>query len=276
MKNMSEIEEKCTRFVLKNYKQGTFDTRKAFRKWKERNHIQPRKRPVWYYWSGVAASLLLCLGTYLYWNTQEKGEWTHIAAAGHIMEYMLPDSTFVTLSPHSTLQYRPDVFGKGDREVEMTGKAYFSVYRDAAHPFRVTGQYAVVKVLGTEFQIDETLSDPVTEVYVSSGKVLFAAQGKEEGLMMTKNMQASLTHGEHLPHLVAPETPNPAAWAVGKFVYEETPLPDVLKELSDYYQVELASANTNKTLSAEFEEADGLDIILSLIEASLDVRIERK
>lgn len=273
---MSEIEEKCLRFVLKNYKHGVFDTRKAFHEWKNKNSTHIRKRRIGYYWSGVAASLLLCIGIFLYWNMREDDAWMRIAAADNVMEYMLPDSTFVTLSPHSTLKYRPDVFRKEQREVEMTGKAYFRVYRDAEHPFRVTGQYAMVKVLGTRFQIDESLPDSATEVYVSSGKVLFSAKGENDGIVLTKNMQASLAHGEHQPHIVASHTPNPAAWAVGKFVYEETPLSDVLKELSDYYHVKLTTANTDKTLSAEFETSDGLDVIVSLIEESLGVRIEKK
>ncbi|WP_294628357.1 FecR family protein [uncultured Bacteroides sp.] len=207
---------------------------------------------------------------------QKENAWTRIAASGNVMEYMLPDSTFVTLSPHSTLKYRSDRFGTGQREVEMTGKAYFRVYRDATHPFCVTGQYAVVKVLGTKFQIEESLSDSATQVYISSGKVLFAAKGEDDGMILTKDMQASLLHGEQQPRMVASQIPNPAAWAVGKFVYEETPLPDVLKELSDYYQVELTTAGTDKTLSAEFETSDGLDVIVSLIEKTLEIRIEKK
>lgn len=273
---MSEIEEKSIRFVLKNYKHGVFDTRKAFHEWKNKHDIHTRKRHIGYYWSGVAASLLLCIGTYLYWNMREDDAWMRIAAADNVMEYMLPDSTFVTLSPHSTLKYRPEVFRKEQREVVMTGKAYFRVHRDAAHPFSVTGQYAVAKVLGTSFQIDETLSDSATEVYVSSGKVLFAAKGENDGAVLTKNMQASLIHGEHQPHIVAPQTPNPAAWAVGKFVYEETPLPDVLEELSDYYHVKLTATNADKTLSAEFETDDGVDVIVSLLEESLGVKIEKE
>ncbi|GAE15672.1 hypothetical protein IX307_001609 [Bacteroides pyogenes] len=273
---MSELEEKCIRFVLMNYKHGVFDTRKAFHEWKNKNSIHTRKRHIGYYWSGVAASLLLCIGTYLYWNMHEDDAWMRIAATDNIMEYMLPDSTFVTLSPHSTLKYRSEVFRKEQREVEMTGKAYFRVYRDAVHPFCVTGQYAVVKVLGTKFQIDETLSDSATEVYVSSGKVLFAAKGENDGMVLTKNMQASLMHGAHHPHIVASQTPNPVAWAVGKFVYEKTTLSDVLEELSNYYHVKLTTSNAEKTLSAEFETGDGLDVIVSLIEESLEVKIEKE
>ncbi|MDO4181437.1 MAG: FecR domain-containing protein, partial [Bacteroidales bacterium] len=202
--------------------------------------------------------------------------WTQLATADNVMEYTLPDSTRVVLSPHSTLCYQSEQFKSGQREVRMNGKIYFHVHRDEAHPFRATGQHAVIKVLGTAFQIDETPADSVTEVYVSSGSVLFAAKGEDSGIVLTKQMQARLLPGKRMPQITEPPTPNPAAWAVGTFVYESTPLAVVLKELSDYYHVKLTATDTDKTLTAEFDTNDDLENIISLIEASLDINIEQK
>lgn len=275
---MKEIEEKCLRFVLKNYKQGVFDTRKALRNLKSKHNpsYARRQRRITFYRFGVAASLLLCIGIYLYQSMQHKDAWTQLATADNVMEYTLPDSTRVVLSPHSALCYQSDRFKGGQREVRMNGKIYFHVHRDEAHPFRATGQHATIKVLGTAFQIDERPDDSVTEVYVSSGRVLFAANGEAGGIVLTKQMQARLLPGKRMPQITEPPTPNPAAWAVGTFVYDSTPLAVVLKELSDYYHVELTATDTDKTLTAEFGTDDDLEHIVSLIEASLDINIEQK
>lgn len=40
-------------------------------------------------------------------------------------------------------------------EVNMSGKIYFSVRRNALSPFIATTEYAQVKVLGTEFEVTE-------------------------------------------------------------------------------------------------------------------------
>lgn len=273
---MNGMEEKSLRFVLKNYKQGAFDTQKALRAWKSRHETPRRRWRIGYYCSGMAASLLLCLGIYLYREMREEQAWQHIATAGEVVEHWLPDSTLVTLSPHSALRYRPDAFLKGERTVGMSGKAYFRVRRDAAHPFNVAGSHTTIRVLGTTFQVDETPADSATEVYVESGRVLFAAKEASEGIVLTQAMQARLLPGEERPRIVAPPTPNPAAWAVGTFVYEETPLAVVLKELSDYYHVGLTTTATGKTLTAEFGTNDGLEVILPLIEASLGIKIEKE
>ena len=44
-----------------------------------------------------------------------------------------------------------------------------------------------------------------------------------------------LTHGDEMPVAVHAVSPNPLAWATGKFIYRNTPIDEVLKELSLYY-----------------------------------------
>lgn len=41
-----------------------------------------------------------------------------------------------------------------------------------------------------------------------------------------------LTHGDEMPVAVHAVSPNPSAWATGKFIYRNTPIDEVLKELS--------------------------------------------
>lgn len=272
---MKEKEEECLRFVLENYRHGVFDTCRAIRKLKARIEVPKQRRNFRYYWTSAAACLLLCLGTFLYtYVSSEENEWTRLTSGKNTVRYLLPDSTSVTLSPRSTLCYQPARFGNRQREVRMSGKVYFDVRRNPSSPFRVMGRYAEVEVLGTRFQIDEQQPDSITEVYVSSGKILFASNGNNTGVILTKGMQAQLPFGKKIPQVMTPETPNPSAWAIGTFVYDNTPLSKVLKELSSYYGVPL-STSSDKMLTAEFG-TDNLNEIIILIEQSLDVKIERK
>jgi len=57
------------------------------------------------------------------------------------------------------------------------------------------------------------------------------------------------------------------------FVFEEAPVEQVLQELSDYYHCTLTAPPTEKRLTATFSSEDGLDVIVPLIEAALDVKI---
>ena len=68
---------------------------------------------------------------------------------------------------------------------------------------------------------------------------------------------------------------NTLAWQRGTFIFDQTPLKEVLDCLSEYYGVAFAANNLEKCLSGEFI-ADDLDLILTIIESALDVTIIRK
>lgn len=135
--------------------------------------------------------------------------------------------------------------------------------------------YAQVKVLGTEFEIDERMQDTVTNVYVKSGKVMFKGRNSSKGIILTKDMSGTLKHGNEMPEITNAAFPNPSAWATGKFVYKNTPIDDVMKELSIYYGTSLYASEHFKTITAEFR-TDSLDEIISLIEKTLDITINKK
>jgi transmembrane sensor len=77
-----------------------------------------------------------------------------------------------------------------------------------------------------------------------------------------------------MPTLMETASPNPSVWAIGTFAYDNTPLPIVLDELSDYFHVSLTASDPSKRLSAEFD-ADNLDDILTLIEQTLEITITK-
>jgi transmembrane sensor len=271
---MKKLEEKCWHFVLHHYQPGRFDTTAALRKVKgESIPLSRKSRSLWYRLAGVAAVLALCVGTYLYF-TLNAPRLVRLTASAAVEQFLLPDSTRVTLSPHATLTYDAARFGKPDRNVQMSGRIYFRVYHDEQAPFTVqVGDAATVRVLGTRFEVRESADS--TAVFVNSGCVRFAALGDADaGLILTKGMAAVLTSGSTMPTLMETASPNPSVWAIGTFVYDNTPLPIVLDELSEYFHVSLTASDPSKRLSAEFD-ADNLDDILTLIEQTLEITITK-
>ena len=117
---------------------------------------------------------------------------------------------------------------------------------------------------------------------VVSGKVLFSAiRSGEKALILTKGQSAVLDPAASKPVEITPKHPNPAAWATGEFIYDNTPLPEVLSELSEYYDVTLVafdaghSSGESRSLSGEFSTSS-LQEILNLINSALgtDIQIE--
>lgn len=274
MKDKKDKEERKLQFVLRYYTYGKLDTQKALRKIMggRQSHSSGRR---WLYFSGIAAAILLCIvGYHALWGEKELHTVCLMAESG-VTRYFLPDSTQLVLSKGATVAYDADTYGKECRSVNLSGKVYFSVRRNVHVPFLVTSNYAQVKVLGTEFEVDESRQDTATRVYVKSGKVVFKARYGKDGIILTKDMCGMLTHGDEKPVVSRPAFPNPSAWATGKFVYRNTPVEEVLKELSLYYGTPLYSSAHYRTITGEFK-TDNLEEIIALIEKTLDIKITKK
>lgn len=83
----------------------------------------------------------------------------------------LQDGTKVWLNSGSTLNCAAD-FGKMDRQVKLSGEAYFEVTHNAQKPFIVqAGSFMKVKVLGTTFNVKAYPGDPYIETSLITGKV---------------------------------------------------------------------------------------------------------
>lgn len=269
---MKEIEKKCLDFVLRYYKFRHFDTNKAIRRFEKRTtQIRTNYRPYWY--SGVAATILLCIAfSFYFYNTEPKDDWIRLTAGNSIETFLLPDSTAVTLSPQSTVTYQSSDF-RNKRRINMTGKVFFAVTKDTKHPFEVYGQLSRATVLGTRFQVSESSQE--SNVYVVSGKVLFAAKEQQEGIILTKGMEATLTCGRQKPEVVTPGSINQTAWATKRFFFDNTPISEVLSELSSFYHIQLTADDTGKRLNGEFT-TNSLDEIIDLIENVLQIKIQKR
>lgn len=273
---MKTNEDRMIDFVAKSYEENRFDPKKALARSQNgtlHRSLSLSKRTVMLKRiAGVAAAAAVGIFLYLSWLTS----WTDYAAYDIAQTFTLPDSSSVTLAPGSTLRLQKH---KDKRLVQMTGKVYFNVRHDDRAPFRVDAGSGFVKVLGTRFQVDSR--DPIS-VSVVSGKVLFSAiRSGEEALILTKGQSAVLDPAASKPVEITPKHPNPAAWATGEFIYDNTSLPEVLSELSEYYGVTLVafdaghSSGESRSLSGEFSTSS-LPEILNLINSALgtDIQIE--
>lgn len=270
---MSHSEDRHLDFVLKHYQPGRFDTQKAIGRFKDANGIRPLPRRRWnaVIWSMSAAAVLL-LGVFLFMHSDYR-RWTEVTADTSVQTYTLPDSTVVTLAPGAVLSYRSD-----SRKVKMSGKVYFDVARDESRPFEIEAGEAFVRVLGTEFMvndIDGPEGGKPVKVYVAEGKVLFAKDSEAEGVILTQGMGATLEEGAAVPVLDEKADINDIAWQRGSFIFEDTPLKEVLTCLSEYYKVSFIADDLSKKLSGEFH-TDDLDLIITLIESALDVNIIKR
>ncbi|HWB91238.1 MAG TPA: FecR family protein [Puia sp.] len=90
--------------------------------------------------------------------------------AGSRSKLQLPDGTLVWLNADSRLTYKIDDQNP-NREVTLTGEAYFDVARDKNHPFLIHTATIDIRVLGTCFNVQCYGNDKHTETSLFQGSV---------------------------------------------------------------------------------------------------------
>lgn len=259
------MNEKIIDFVAHCYRHGAMDLNEAYRQTLAKAGMKPQVRPMRRGLVGLVAAsvaLLLIAGTYLYLHNRS----TVLVADNTSRVVTLDDGTRATLAPHATLSYH----GNDCREVEVTGKVFLEVAHDVRHPFTVTDNAYTIRDIGTKLMVNETAQG--TTVLVTEGAVSFSANTSHQAVVLRQNESARLAVNGTAPKQLQ-LSPNAATWATHMFHFNDTPLSEVLRDLSAYYHVRLTCDDgSDKRLTGDFH-TDSLDTILSIINETLEVKI---
>lgn len=88
----------------------------------------------------------------------------------------LPDGTRVKLNAGSQLEYSTR-YNAANREVWLTGEAYFEVAKHQASTFVVHAHHVLIKAFGTEFNVKAYADEEVVQTTLVNGAVRVEAQG---------------------------------------------------------------------------------------------------
>lgn len=145
-------------------------------------HPESSKRK--YAWILQVASLLLAVFAYYSFFTRDKSDkpaavvWKEIRTAnGQISKITLMDGSQVTLNSASYLKY-PAAFSGPNREVHLSGEAYFDVAEDHTHPFILHTSQMDIRVLGTAFNVKSYDNDLFKEATLLRGSIEVNLPGK--------------------------------------------------------------------------------------------------
>jgi ferric-dicitrate binding protein FerR (iron transport regulator) len=200
---------------------------------------------------------------------------------GERREVVLPDSSRVTLAPRSELTYPSSFDMTGTRDVHLSGRAYFSVTKNAARPFLVQTAGAVARVLGTEFDVHEVGQSGDVEVAVAEGRVRLAAS-------VADTLAPVLTAG-HLGRFdralgsvrvtTGIRVEDYLSWRDGRLRASGQPLGELAAELSHWYDVDVTVAPTLATRRMSVDVRVGadapLDDVLRALTLPLDARFSK-
>jgi ferric-dicitrate binding protein FerR (iron transport regulator) len=152
---------------------------------------------------------------------------------GGQFQVLLPDGTKVWLNAASSIRY-PTAFAGNERKVEVTGEAYFEVAANATAPFRVAiGNRAAVEVLGTHFNINAYPEESSVQTTLLEGRV------KVNAALLLPGEQASLDAAGKISIKKEVDVAQVIAWKDGWFQFHLSSLPDVMRQISRWYDVEV-------------------------------------
>jgi len=238
----------------------------------------------------VAAAVALVAAGSLLWLSRNHRADTSAVAVGVTREYVtprgqratfrLPDGSRVMLGVASKLRYAETTGGSAMRYLQLDGEALFQVKHDATRPFLVRTARAVTRDIGTRFAIRAYPSDTVTRVVVAEGSVELRGDrlpAADRGAVLTAGQLGQLGKSGDALVRSGVDVARYLAWTEGRLVFEDTPLRDVLDQLSRWYDLDFRLADSalgGRRLTATMAGED-MSQTLELLASSLDLRYER-
>lgn len=149
---------------------------------------------------------------------------------------LLADGTIVYLADGAFLEY-PKNFDQEQREVILSGRAYFDVQPDSERPFVIQGVQSSVTVLGTEF--DLTMDSLHTHISVTEGSVSLASSDQRVKEILRAGESAGI---DLKTKQLMEKTPAPVlsgTWATGQLIFNQAPLNQLVEALNEYFDVKI-------------------------------------
>ena len=218
--------------------------------------------------AAAAAVILLCLSVGTVYLYMQPTSLQTVSTMTETRNVILPDGSSVLLNRHSSLSY-PKRFKSDNREVQLTGEAYFEVSKDQKHPFIVQTEHINVQVLGTHFNVDAYPDNPDVKTTLLTGSVAVSNKNNSVRMVLKPNEVAIYNKVEQkLTRKVLENAGDEISWRHGEFIFDDLPLQEIARELSNSFGTTIHIADStlqNYRITARFRNGEDLDAILSVL-----------
>jgi ferric-dicitrate binding protein FerR (iron transport regulator) len=178
----------------------------------------------------------------------------------------LPDGTKVWLNAASSLKF-PVAFTGKQREVTLTGEAYFEVVHNEQMPFKVQVAGMVIEDLGTHFNIMAYADEAMVKTTLLEGAVSVSDGNKNVRLkpgQQTVGMKVQQA-----------DTDEAIAWKNGEFSFHHTSIYEVMRQVSRWYDVDISYKDSLDTyLSGNIKRSENVSAIFKMLELAGDIKLK--
>lgn len=227
--------------------------------------------------AAILIPLFIIAGGYLY-HTSTRDNLIEISATyGENKHLLLPDSSEIWLNAGTVIKY-PKRFSDSQRLVHLDGEAYFSVKKDASHPFIVKTPQLSVKVLGTQFNVKAYADEPLVTTTLTSGKVEITPSSQDSRILKPNEQ---LTYNKHTSGINITEVPAADAdsWITGKLIFTHAPFTEIIRTLERRYNVTFTTSinvPASRRYTVRFLKNENLDEILTVLKEMIGFRYRQE
>ena len=158
-----------------------------------------------------------------------------VAERGQKSSVTLPDGSRVMINSASTISYTSD-YNVKERNVFLSGEAYFDVASNADIPFVVHADKVSVTALGTEFNVKAYAEDPYIVTTLVEGSVRTEAGTQYE--LLTRAQEASYNkEADVLLAYDVKDISRAVPWIRNELLFENESLADIAVTLERMYNV---------------------------------------
>jgi len=222
----------------------------------------------------IAASFILFISSIFafYFLQDDLGSENSFTAAEQIIKsnpagvksrIILPDSTQVWLNSETTISF-PAQFAEDQREVTLSGEAFFEVTENAEKPFVVKSENLRTTVLGTSFNIQTFPKDSHIQVSLVSGKVKISRLNSHDDLYLEPGFQAAYHKDFDKLSNRKFNIEKVLSWKNGVLYFNKENLKKVVEKLERWYGVDITVTGTppaDFVVSGQFHN-ESLDNVL--------------
>lgn len=206
-----------------------------------------------------------------------------VSPLGARTHFTLPDGSSGWLNSGSTLKF-PVKFSGNERNLKLTGEAWFDVVKNPQIPFVVNALGVDVVALGTKFNVQAYPDNKSVDVTLESGKVIVNRKTNNQTKFITE-----LKPGDQLS--VSRKKLNPVkgkvvelekvtAWKEGKLVMRNEKMSEVIKKLERWYNIKITVKDKeieDYSYRATFQD-ETIDEILRLLKLTspIDYSVKKR
>lgn len=199
-------------------------------------------------------------------KTTSRGQKSHV---------ILKDGSKITLNSESQIKYDQG-FGTTNRDIKLTGEAYFEVAKNAAIPFNVEANNTTTTAIGTAFNISAFPTEESTVISLASGKVKVLSKGKgvnsDSEVFLDPGKEYLVAQGNAGALLRGFDPEKVLSWKDNILNFDNTDMPSLIQSLERWYNVEVVVLNPQKMVgirgTGKFKN-ESLENVLRVLSYSL-------